>query len=148
MKLKDSEISMIANALVDHFGDIYEEAAGHGLYPDSEDTAKIQALALARLSGKPTSPDKIVVTRHKGLVQLLIKRGIIAEGTPVIEHATVDTVRDKHVIGVLPLSLAVHAAKVTEIVMTLPLELRGKDLSLAECEQYAGEAITYEINRV
>jgi hypothetical protein len=81
-------------------------------------------------------------------VQLLIKRGIIAEGTPVIEHATVDTVRDKHVIGVLPLSLAVHAAKVTEIVMTLPLELRGKDLSLAECEQYAGEAITYEINRV
>ena len=139
---------MIANALVDRFGDIYEEAAGHGLYPDSEDVSKIQAIALARLSSKPANPEVVVVTRHKGLVALLIRRGIIAAGTPVIEHATADTVRGKHVIGVLPLSLAVHAASVTEIVMSIPLELRGKDLSLEDCEKYAGELARYEVRLV
>lgn len=113
-----------------------------------EQISGVHAWLKPRLEQRSRKIDRVVVTRHKGLVALLIKRGIIAEGTPVIDHATVDTVRGKHVIGVLPLSLACHAASVTEIVMNLPLELRGKDLSLEDCEKYAGEAITYVIRRV
>ena len=53
--------------------------------------------------------DTIVVTRHAALVQYLIEQGLVSASVSVITHATPDDVRDKHVIGVLPLSLAASA---------------------------------------
>ncbi len=52
---------------------------------------------------------------------------------PVLAHVTVTDVDGCHVIGPLPLSLARHAASVTEIVLpALPLSLRGRELSYDE----------------
>lgn len=90
---------------------------------------------------------KIVITRHSGLVDYLIDIGLIDQNTPVIAHATAEDVRDKHVIGVLPLSLAALAASITELPLALPPELRGVELTSAEVRQFGGAPITYVVTR-
>ena len=87
----------------------------------------------------------VVITRHPALVDLLRERGIITGSEPVIEHATADDVRDRHVIGVLPLSLAAEAASLTEIPLSLAPEDRGQELSLDRLREVAGPARTYVV---
>lgn len=89
--------------------------------------------------------EKIVVTRHEGLVAYLREIGLIDASTPVVAHASIETVVGKHVIGVLPLSLAAAATRVTEIPMALPQELRGKELSLEDMRRFAGAPVTYVV---
>ena len=89
----------------------------------------------------------IVVTRHKALVQFLVKRKMIGANTPIIAHATEKDVRDKDVIGVLPLRLAALAASVTEVPMDIPAELRGQELSLEQVEAFSGEPVKYTVGR-
>ena len=89
--------------------------------------------------------ETIIVTRHPALVDLLKERGIIDGTEAVIQHATPDEVRGKHVIGVLPLSLAVEAASVTEIPLTLTPEDRGKELGIDRLRQIAGSPRTYVV---
>ena len=62
--------------------------------------------------------EKLVVTRHRDLVQYLIEKGLIDKHTKVISHAKESDVVGKHVIGVLPLWLSCHAGKITEIQIT------------------------------
>ena len=89
----------------------------------------------------------VVVTRHSGLVWYLIEIGLISEGASVLSHATPDDVRGRHVIGVLPLRLAALAALVTEVPLDIPPELRGVELTLEQVRQYAGEPVTYIVDR-
>ena len=77
--------------------------------------------------------DIIIVTRHAGLVTFL--RGLGYSG-PVVEHATAENVRRKVVIGVLPMHLAAEAAAVGSVVMDLPREKRGQELSVEEVEEF------------
>lgn len=63
----------------------------------------------------------------------------------VVTHASRETVEGRDVIGVLPLSLAVHAASVTEIPLLLPEHMRGKELSAADVALYAGTATRYVV---
>jgi len=90
----------------------------------------------------------VVVTRHKALVQYLLQCGLVPEGTPVLTHATAEQVRGKHVFGVLPLRLACLAAKVTEVPLNLPAELRGQELTLQQVEAYAQPMATYVVTGV
>jgi putative CRISPR-associated protein (TIGR02620 family) len=87
----------------------------------------------------------VVVTRHQGLVDFLIARGVINEDTPVYKHVEVEDVKGKHVLGVLPYWLAIHASTVTEMSMDLPLSLRGKELSVEEVSEYIKEPITVQV---
>lgn len=91
---------------------------------------------------------KLVVTRHKALVYYLIERGLVRADVRVIAHATPDDVRGRHVIGVLPLALAVEAEKVTEIPLQVPAELRGVELDLEQVRQYAGPPRTYKVEAI
>ncbi|MCD6118639.1 hypothetical protein J7K50_02245 [bacterium] len=91
--------------------------------------------------------ESIVVTRHPALVQYLIELGLVPEGTPIVAHATVDFIMGKDVYGVLPLRLAVHAARVIEVPLDIPAELRGKELSLEQVKKYAGEPQAYTVRR-
>lgn len=90
----------------------------------------------------------VVVTRHKALVEFLIKRKIIGADTPIISHATEKDVLGKDVIGVLPLRLAALAASVTEVPMDIPAELRGQELSLEQVEAFSGEPVKYTVQGV
>lgn len=89
--------------------------------------------------------NKIVVTRHPALIELLRERGLIGDNAPVIQHATPEQIRGRHVIGVLPLSLAVHAASVTEVPLALSPDDRGRELDLPRLREIAGEAVTYQV---
>lgn len=87
----------------------------------------------------------VVVTRHKALVEYLIERAVVELGVTVIEHATAEDIRGKHVYGVLPLHLAACAALVTEVPMNIPADMRGRELTLDEVRRFAGPARTYAV---
>lgn len=79
--------------------------------------------------------ETVIVTRHKALVQVLAEDfGITGR---VVEHALPTDIIGKIVVGVLPLHLAAKAAKVGNLNLDLPAELRGKELTAAEVRQYA-----------
>ena len=83
--------------------------------------------------------DKLVVTRHKALVDHLFKKGLVEEGTPVVRHVVrPGEVQGKHVYGHLPFHLAVHAASITTIPLNVPADMRGVELTLEEIDRYAG----------
>lgn len=91
--------------------------------------------------------ETVIVTRHKALIALLRERGLAGEDARVIEHASAKDVRGKHVVGVLPLHLAAMAARVTEIPLAVPQELRGQELDLDTLRRLAGPAVTYRVFR-
>ena len=56
--------------------------------------------------------------------------------------------KDKDVIGVLPLALACYTKSLTEVPLTLPIELRGKELTIEEIRQYASKPVTYIVRQL
>jgi len=92
--------------------------------------------------------EKIVVTRYKGLVEYLRELDLIEDETQIVAHANIEDVKDKHVLGVLPLWLSCHAAKITEIQLKLPAEKRGKELSVEEVRFFALSPRTYIVREV
>ncbi len=80
----------------------------------------------------------LVVTRHPALFQYLVEEGIIPSDARLLEHATADDVRGKHVIGVLPLQFAAEAASITTIPLNITPELRGVELSVEQVRRIAG----------
>ena len=89
--------------------------------------------------------EKIIVTRHPALVEYLKEIGVITGDEPVITHATEEDVRGKDVIGVLPLSVASVANRVTEVTLNLTPEMRGRELTLEEVRSVAGDVTTYTV---
>lgn len=87
----------------------------------------------------------MIITRHPALVEYLVKHGIVPEGTPVLTHATPEEVKGKHVFGVLPLQLAALTERITEVPLALTPEHRGRELTLDEMEEVAGEPRTYVV---
>ena len=85
----------------------------------------------------------LVVTRHPGLLTVLQEKGIAAPDTTVVAHAAPADVVGKRVCGVLPHSLSCLCESFTEVPLSLPPELRGKELSAEEIRRYAGEPVTY-----
>lgn len=89
--------------------------------------------------------EKIIVTRHPALIKYLEEMRIIDGNEKVITHATEEDVRGKDVIGVLPLSLASVANRVTEVTLNLTPEMRGRELTLEEVRSVAGDVTTYTV---
>ena len=89
----------------------------------------------------------LVVTRHPGLVTYLQEEGFACTNTKVLAHANPTDVQGKHVCGVLPHSLSCLTASFTEVPLSLPAELRGKELSLEQVREYAGPVVTYVVLR-
>lgn len=91
---------------------------------------------------------KLIVTRHKGLVDYLISERICDVGVEVVAHATPENVRGRHVIGVLPHSLSCLTESFTEIPLLVPAELRGVELTEADVRKFAAPAVTYKITKI
>lgn len=92
-------------------------------------------------------PEKVVVTRHKCIMQYLLNKGLIDKNTKHLSFAKPEDIQGKHVFGILPNWLACQTAKFTELHLRLPVELRGRDLTLAQIETYIVEPVTYIIRR-
>lgn len=88
---------------------------------------------------------EVVVTRHPGLLEVLVEKGIATAETPVVSHAAVEDIRGKHVAGVLPLALAAECASVTEISLNIPAEMRGKELTAAQVRQFFTGVRTFSV---
>lgn len=88
--------------------------------------------------------DTIIVSRHAGAVEWLRRQGIVGE---VIASADAETVRGRHVIGNLPMTLAAEAASVTIISMTVPPEARGRDLTPEEMDEFGAKLKKFKVLR-
>lgn len=90
--------------------------------------------------------EKIIVTRHEGLLNWLKERGICGD---VISHVeSPEQIRGKDVVGVLPLYLAAVAASVTTVEMDLPQEARGKDLTPEEMDSFGATLHRYVVQEL
>ena len=92
--------------------------------------------------------ETVIVTRHQPTVTYLVEAGIAPADAKVIEHAALDDVRGKHVIGFLPLALAALADRVTTVPLPRPrrdAEGRMEELDLAAIRAGAGEPVTYRV---
>lgn len=89
----------------------------------------------------------LIVTRHKGLVEVLCEDFGLTD-IEVITHASIDDVRDRNVIGILPIELAAFCETITVLSLNLPPELRGVELNADQVREYMGELNTYTVNYV
>lgn len=87
----------------------------------------------------------LIVTRHAAMKSFLIEKGVADESTPVLPHASEEDVRGKEVAGVLPMHLAALTATFTTVELALPLEMRGKELTLDDMKRYCKGLHTYII---
>ena len=90
----------------------------------------------------------LIVTRHPALIDYLHEIGLADSSTEVVDHATPETVMGKNVCGVLPHSLSCLCERFTEVPLSLPVDLRGKELTLEQVRHYAQPAVTYQINKI
>lgn len=88
----------------------------------------------------------LIVTRHQALVEFLREElGIEGE---VVPHATAEQVRNRRVVGVLPLHLAALTESVTSVDLDVPAELRGKELTLEQVKACYKGIETYVVRDV
>lgn len=92
---------------------------------------------------------KIVITRHKSLIDYLAEIGLIhANNYELYTHASPEVVTGKEVIGVLPHSLSCLCKTFTEVPLMLPAEKRGQELTLNDLRKFAGKPVTYTVSRL
>jgi len=84
------------------------------------------------------------------MVQYLLSIGLIEEGTPVLSHVSrKNQIKNKNVIGVLPLYLACQASSITESPLPeLPVELKAQELSFEQVKEYAEEPQKYMVTKL
>ena len=90
----------------------------------------------------------LVVTRHPGLIEYLKEIGLATENTEVISHASTELVIGKNVCGVLPHSLSCLCKTFTEVPLSLPAELRGKELTIDDMRKYASAPVVYQVRKL
>jgi hypothetical protein len=85
----------------------------------------------------------VIVTRHQALLHHIERViGINAHQIKHLEHASPEDVHNKHVLGILPLTLAAHAASVTDFPIEVSREDRGKE----QAEPSYGDPCTYWVH--
>lgn len=87
----------------------------------------------------------LIVTRHPAMKAFLIEEGVAVADTPCVPHACPADVQGRHVAGILPLHLAALCASFTTVELALPLELRGRELSLEDMRMYCKGLRTYRV---
>jgi putative CRISPR-associated protein (TIGR02620 family) len=90
----------------------------------------------------------LVITRHGGLIDFLVNRGLDLSLTEAVAHVTDPTILvGKTVVGVLPTHLAVLCETFVEVRLDIPAEMRGKELSAEQTEEYCKGIFAYHFGR-
>lgn len=90
----------------------------------------------------------IFVARHEGLQQYCREIGLIQDNTPCYEAVTVALIRNKDVVGILPLKLACLTNTYTMIPLGLKRSFNVSELSLEDIRQHAMPHKTYKITEI
>ncbi len=86
----------------------------------------------------------LVVTRHNALIEVL-ESDFGMSDMEVLAQATPEQVKGRHVVGILPIYLAAHAASITVLNLNVPVELRGQELTADQIREMMGDLTTYKI---
>lgn len=91
-----------------------------------------------------------VVTRHSGAVEWLVKTGF--QNARHEKHFDVDVLRPgDFVVGNLPIHLACIAcergARYFHLVLDVPVEARGAELTPADMDKYGARVLEYFVSR-
>ncbi len=89
----------------------------------------------------------IIITRHPALVDYLRDEyPALCEGATILTHVEDPGVlQDVHVVGVLPIDLAVLCGAVSVVPLALEEGDRGQELTLARIREIAGPLTTYVV---
>ena len=90
---------------------------------------------------------KYIVTRHKGAVEWIREHYPIFNRFVVIPHITEEQVKGSIIIGTLPVNLAVLAKEYWHLSMMIPMEMRGKELTLEDMEEFGCQIVKYKIEK-
>ena len=91
----------------------------------------------------------VIVTRHTALVHYLNEKGYTNPDTTVLSHVTdTDQIKDKNVVGVLPHSMSCLCKTFSEVPLNIPADKRGKELTLEDMYEMAGELVTYSVQKL
>lgn len=90
----------------------------------------------------------ILISRHQAIYDWLLENEIISKDIPVIDYVTdINIIKDKDVIGVLPLWLAAHCRTFTHIRINFPNKNKSyKLLSTEDVSKYVHFIVTYSIS--
>ena len=90
----------------------------------------------------------LIITRHKGLVEFLVNKGFDVKNSDVIAHVTDPRILDgKVVVGVLPVALAIRCETFIEVALNMPVEMRGKELTAEQTNEYCTGIFAYHFGR-
>ena len=92
-----------------------------------------------------SSEEKVFVSRHKALYQYFLENGLIDAHTKVLQKVVISAIRDKHVLGVMPIHLAHYCKSYTMIPLSLK---RGVDLSIDDLKEIVTMPRTFCIRRI
>ena len=91
----------------------------------------------------------VIVTRHKGLAEYIVEKGIAPKGTRIVPRVTVpDFLDDKIVVGVLPLRRAARAELIVDIPLLLEEQDRNEDLSVDRIREIALPPRFYRVTEI
>ena len=92
--------------------------------------------------------EHIIVTRHKAFAEYVIEQGLAPEGTPVYAHVSPSDIKGKHLVGFLPLHLALQAERITIVPFDVPKDLRGKEIEKETFEKLTKKPQTFEVKQI
>ena len=88
----------------------------------------------------------LIVSRHSGLVQYMILKGLATPECEVISHVDDPTrLIGRKVGGVLPLHLAVLCSTVTSVELDIPAHMRGKEMTCEDMLIYSTGISTFVV---
>lgn len=91
---------------------------------------------------------KIIVSKHFGVIEYIIRMGIADRDTPVFPSVSHHAVKGCHVIGIVPFSIAASCALYTEVKVGLPPQEYNKELTFDEVRARIKEVRTYRVELV
>nr|BDI55091.1 MAG: CRISPR-Cas system-associated protein Csx16 [uncultured archaeon] len=90
----------------------------------------------------------IIVSRHAGAINWLKKHYPKFSNLKHLTHISEEEIKDRIIIGTLPVNLAVLAKEYWHLSMNVPLEMRGKELTVEDMENFNCKIENYKILKI
>ena len=91
--------------------------------------------------------DRVFVSRHTALQQYCREIGLISQEVPCFKKVQIKDIKDKDVIGALPLELASYTRSYTEIPLKCRV-IKGEELSIEDIRMGALSPRKYKVERL
>jgi putative CRISPR-associated protein (TIGR02620 family) len=90
----------------------------------------------------------LIVTHHPYMLKFAKELELADDNTIVIDYPTKEDVSGRHVLGTLPHHLSCHTTTYSEIVLSIPEYLRGKELDIHQLRRAYRGINTYVVSKL